>query len=160
MREFSLAERAQITAVLDPATDAAGRAGRYVRTREAHKMYFVVTILQGNAATVALTVNQATSNAGAGAKAVSAGIRFWACQDVATSDLMVRAADGASFTTSAALATKVVIVEVDPNLLDLAGGFVYVTVVTGASNAANLTSAVAVATPLRYAQAQPLSIRS
>jgi hypothetical protein len=159
MREVNLAEIAQITAVLDPATDAAGRTGRYVRTREAHKMTFVFNILQGNAATIALSCLQATSAAGAGAKACTTSHRWWACLDVATTDLLVRQADGLSFTTDAGVKTKVVICEVDPTGLDMAGGFLYVAPVTGASNAANLTSAIAAAFPLRFAQAQPPSIR-
>jgi hypothetical protein len=53
----------------------------------------------------------------------------------------VRQTDAANFTTDAGVKTKKVIFEIDPAKLDVAGGFDCIRIVTGASNAANITAA-------------------
>lgn len=133
---------------LAPAADAAGRTSSFFSLKNAHRAYAVVTLTQGNAATVALTITQATTVAGAGAKAIAGTHRIWAAQDVATLPVVAAVADAASFTTSAALANKMVVIEIDPQVnLDVAGGFDCIAITTGASNAANITSASLVIVP-------------
>jgi hypothetical protein len=153
---FTLPEEAKIVSILEPAADAAGRTGDYISLKGAHKVYLVAHINQGNAATVALTPKQASAVAGTGVKVITTS-RIWVCDDAATSDALVRQSDAANYTTSAGLTIKVVVFEVDPSSLDVAGGFDCLTLVTGASNAANITSAVAYLTPLRYPAATPPS---
>lgn len=156
---FTLPEEAKIHPALLPAADAAGRNGAWVSLKNAHKLYVVVALDQGNAATVALTLEQATAIAGTSAKAVTATVPIWANQDTGASDTLVRQVDAASFTTSAAVKGKVVIFELLPQkILDMANGFDCIRVVTGASNAANITSALYVATPLRYQGDPPPSM--
>jgi hypothetical protein len=58
--------------------------------------------------------------------------------------VLVKQTAAASFTTSAAVKRKIVIFEIDPAALDVANGFDCVRAVTGASNAANITSALIV----------------
>ena len=147
---FSLAQQAQIVSALAPAADAAGRTGAYVTLKNAHKAFIVVHIAQGNAATVGLTLLQATAVAGTGSKALSANQRIWAALDVGTTDALVRQADAASFTTDAALKNKLVLFEVDPASLDTANGYDCIAVVTGASNVANITAALYELMPLRF----------
>lgn len=127
---------------LTPATDAAGRTGTYVSLRGAAVAYVVFLIEQANAATIACSVSQASAVAGTGAKALSATMPIWANQDMAAAAALTRATDAANFTTSAALKKKVVVLRVDPSALDVANGYDCIAAVTGASNAANLTSAV------------------
>lgn len=150
MHPFTLPENTKIHGALKPAADAAGRAGRYVSLKNVHKMYVVVYIDQGNAATVALTITQAQDISGTGAKALAVTVPIWANQDVANGDTLARQTDAVSFTTSAAVAEKCVVFEVQENALDLANGFKTIRVNTGASNVANITSAVYVGAPLRY----------
>lgn len=152
----TIPEQVPVTMALVPATDAAGRTSSYFSVRNAAKCYFIVNIIQGNAATVGLTVVQATAAAGTGSKAIAGTHRIWATQDVATAATVMptRQTDASSFTTSATLANKVVVIEVDPATnLDVAGGFCYVAIVTGASNVANLTQASVQFVGPRYAQA-------
>lgn len=152
-------EEAKTHVALAPAADAAGRNGKWVSLKNAHKLYVVVSINQGNAATVALTLEQATAVAGTGGKAVTALVPIWANQDAAADDTLVRQADAASFTTDAALKEKLVVFEIIPQkALDLANGYDCLRVVTGASNVANITAALYVATPLRYAGDPPPSM--
>lgn len=151
---FSLPEHLKTVEALTPAADAAGRAGDYVSLKNVHKAWIVVHIDQGNAATIALTVHQATAVAGTGEKALANVVPIWANQDEAASDTLVRQTDAVSFTTSAAVKHKCVIFQVDPAHLDVAGGFDCLTVKTGASNAANITSA-RYYLETRYPQATP-----
>lgn len=147
---FTLAQQAKIVSALAPAADAAGRTGAYVTLKNAHKAYVLVHLTQGNAATVAVSLVQATAVAGTSSKALGAVQRIWANADVSTSDTLTRQTDAASFTTDAALKNKQILFEIDPATLDSANGFDCIAVVTGASNAANITSAQYLLTPLRY----------
>lgn len=134
-----MVEKYKIVEALTPATDAAGRTGDYVSLKNANKAWIVVNIKQGDANTVLLTVNQAVNVAGGSAKAIANTVPIWANQDCANSDTLTRATDAVNFTTSAATTQKMVVFQIDPASLDTANGFDCITVVTGASNSANLT---------------------
>jgi hypothetical protein len=140
---FTLPQNYKIVSALNPATDAAGRTGAYVSLKNAIKATLVVHVTQGNAATIALSLSQATAVAGTGAKAVSATFPIWSNLDTATSDTLTARTAAASYTTDAAVKTKIVVFDLDPaQILDLANSFDCVAPVTGASNAANITAAV------------------
>jgi len=152
---FTLPEEASIVEALAPAADAAGRSGAWVSLKNAYKAYVKAHIAQGNAATVELIIQQAQDVSGTGAKVITKNARIWACLATDTSDALVRQTDAVNFTTDAALKDKVVVIEIDPATLDIDGGFDCIRVQTGASNAANLTEAVYILTPLRYAGSPP-----
>lgn len=147
----TLPESTKIVQALAPAADAAGRTGTYVSLKNAGRCFVVASITQGNAATVALTIEQATAVAGTSSKAITNVVPIWADLDTATSDALVRATDAVSYTTDAGLKNKVVVFQIDPRSLDVANGFDCIVVKTGASNAANITSAMYVMTDLGYA---------
>ena len=155
---FSFPQNAKLVEVLAPAADAAGRTGTAFSLKNAHKAYLIAHITQGNAATVLLTPQQCTTVAGAGAKAIPA-TRVWANLDTSLGDALAQAADAANYTTDAAVKNKVVIFEVDPAQLDVAGGFDCLRLNTGASNAANITQVMGLLMPLRYGDATPPSAR-
>lgn len=151
MSQFTLPEQAKIIGGAKPAADAAGRSARYVSTKNAHKVYAILYVDQGNAATIALSITQATDVSGTGAKAITKNVRIWANADVvANGDAMTRQTDATSFTTDAGVKEKIVVIEIDPASLDLAGGFDCIKIATGASNAANITAILYFGTPLRY----------
>jgi hypothetical protein len=156
-RQFSLCEILPPVELLPPAADAAGRTGQYVFTGLSDKLFIVCHINQGNAATVALTPLQATSPGGAGSKAITA-TNIWYCQNESSSDQYVKQTAAANFTTDVALHSKIVVFEISPqDCMDMVNGFNFITIQTGASNAANITEAMAL--PLhRYQQATPPSI--
>jgi hypothetical protein len=151
--KFTLPEEAKIVACMAPATDAAGRTGTWVTLKNAMKAYIVWHIAQGNAATILLTINQATKVAGTGSKVITGNARWWFCANSASTDLLVRQADGVNFTTDAGVFNKIVVAEVDPDSLDIANAFCCVTGITGASNVANLTQAAFFLAPDRYPSA-------
>ena len=154
---FTLPEQAKLVEALTPAADAAGRTSDWVSLKNAHKAYVVVSMDQGNAATVLLSLLQAQAVAGTGVKA-GPDVPIWANLDCAASDALVReATDADTYTTDAGVKHKMVVFEVDPAKLDVAGGFDCIAVSTGASNAANITAALFVLTPLRYAASTPPS---
>jgi hypothetical protein len=128
---------------LAPAADAAGRNGTAVSVKQAIRLYVVYYIDQGNAATIALAPEQCSAVAGTGNKAIPVS-QIFANQDMVASSVLVKQTAAASFTTSAAVKRKLVIFEIDPAALDVANGFDCVRAVTGASNAANITSALIV----------------
>jgi hypothetical protein len=148
---FSLAEFMQQVTLLEPATDAAGRtSAKAVSLKNAHKVFLVYLINQGNAATVLLTPQQASTVTKTGAKALANNVKIYANLDEATSSILVRQTDGVSFTTDAATKIKRVIFEIDPSGMDVAGGFDCLLAVTGASNVANVTAAEVYVAPARY----------
>ena len=154
MAIVTLPEKYKVVAALNPATDAAGRTGAYVSLKNVNMAFIVVHITQGNAATIALSINQATAVAGTGAKAITTVVPIWSNLDVSVNDTLVRRTDAVSYTTDAGVKNKVVIFQVDPAGLDVANGFDCIAVVTGASNVANITQAVYLLDE-RYKQATP-----
>lgn len=147
-KAFSLPQQAQIVGVLNPAADAAGRTGIWFSLKNAAKVFIVVHITQGNAATILLSLLQASAVAGTGSKAITG--KIYTALDTATTDVLVAQPDATTFTTDAALKNKIVVFEVDPANLDVANLFNTLTLSTGASNVANITEAVAYVIPARY----------
>lgn len=150
----SLALQQPPVEILNPAADAAGRTGKWIHAHMAAKYAVVVHITQGNAATILLSLLQATDNAGTSSKA-GPTCQIWADADTATSDALVAQTAGSTFTTDAGVKNKIVIFEVDASQFDLANNFNHFTISTGASNAANITQAEVIPLGLRYAQASP-----
>jgi hypothetical protein len=146
--------------VMAPAADAAGRNSDAVSLKNFSLAIVEASINQGNAATIALTLQQCTAVDGTGAKALTVNVPIFASQDVggASGDVLTRQTDAVAFTTSAALTRKTIRFVIDPATLDLAGGFDCLRVTTGASNAANITSARVILTPT-YAQTPQTSAR-
>jgi hypothetical protein len=151
-------EDVRVVELLEPAADGAGRTSAiYPSLKNAHRAWIVVHLDQGNAATVALTPKQATAVDGTASKVLANAVPIWAGEDLAASDALTRQTDATSFTTSAAVKHKMVVFQIDPAKLDVAGGFDCVGLTTGASNAANITSAVLIAEG-RYGSAAPPSM--
>ena len=142
MRQFSLTFQLAPDGLLPPAADAAGRIGTYKPLTGATRVYVVYHLNQGNAATITLSPLQAKDVSGTGAKAISTA-KIYANENVALgSSNFVQASDGASYTTGAAIAEKIVVFELDPSdAFDLLNNYATIAAQTGASNAANITSA-------------------
>jgi hypothetical protein len=154
-------EKVHVVDVLTPAADAAGRSSDAISLKNTSGTVIVeASINQGNAATVAVTLQQCTAVDGTGAKALTVNVPIFVSQDVggASGDVLTRQTDGVAFTTSAALTRKTIRFVVDPATLDLAGGFDCLRFTTGASNAANITSGRIIVAPT-YPQTPQSSVR-
>ena len=128
--------------ILAPATDAAGRTGSYISLKNARRCTFVFHVTQGNAATILISLLQATAVAGTGSKVFTATVPVWSNLDEAATDTLVRRTDAVNYTTDAGVKHKCVIFQIDAGLhMDTANAFDCLTISTGASNAANLTEA-------------------
>lgn len=140
-RQFSLPAQLPVIELLAPATDAAGRTSSYRSLRNALKAWIEVHMTQGNAATVALTPMQASAVAGTGGKVITA-VPIWSNLDTSVNDTLTSRTAAANYTTDAAVKNKIVIFEITPeSCMDIANGFDCIAITTGASNAANITSA-------------------
>jgi hypothetical protein len=164
-RQFRLWENAEVVSLLTPSADAAGRTSKYISLKNGVKAFIVCYLNQGNAATVALTPLQATDNLGTNSKAITATpIATNLDTDTVPADQFTMQPAAANFTTDAGLKSKIVIFEIQPEeCMDVnntalglnQGAFNHIAIQTGASNAGNITSALLVVTPLRYAQQNP-----
>jgi hypothetical protein len=152
-QSFTLAEDMINVQLLAPAADAAGRTSSYFSLKYFQKAFIVVSITQGNAATILLSPLQASAVAGTGSKAVPV-LPIWSNLDTTVAGITARTA-AATYTTDAAVKNKVVIFQIDPAVLDQANGFDCIAVSTGASNAANITSAMLIGTPRYPGPTQP-----
>lgn len=157
-RQFSVPYQIPPILLLPAAADAAGRTSVYKSLRHGLKSWILVEVNQGNAATVLLSILQATDTTGAGSKALTANCPIWLNADTTASDAYVaQAAAAGTFTTSATLKQKLVLFEIVPEqCMDIVNGFRAIGVSTGASNAANITRAELLPL-LAYQQATPPS---
>ncbi len=135
---INLPETLKVVRGIEPKTDAAGTTGDYISCKNAHRVWIVGHITQGNAATITIGITEAATVAGGSAAAVTAVVPIWANLDCAASDTIVRRTDAATYTTDAGIKHKIVIMEWDP--AKHTSGLDCITVTTGASNAANLVS--------------------
>lgn len=147
---------AMLENLLAPATDAAGRTGTYKSLKHALRASIVFKVNQGNSATILVTPLQASAVAGTGSKALSADVPIFV-KDSDAAGVWTRVADGKNYTTSAGTTIKYVRFDIDPAKLDVANSFDCITVSTGASNVANITSADLVIGPVRYAEDLPVA---
>jgi hypothetical protein len=154
---ISIPESVTMVELLPPAADAAGRtSAKYPSLKHAKKAWIVAFINQGNAATVQLDPKQATKVDGTGTKALTGNVPIWVNQDLAAATAFARQANAKTFTPDAAVKHKMVIFEIDPTqALDVAGGFDCIGLTTGASNAANITSAFLAIDPKFKGDDQP-----
>lgn len=139
-----------------PAADAGGRSAAYISMKGYAKIYAVAYINQANAATILLSILQATAVAGTGAKALATNVPIWANQDAAAQTVFTKATDAVTFTTSAALKDKIVVFAIPGSALDASNSFDCLKMTTGASNAANITSVFYFGVPA-YASASPVN---
>ena len=140
-RQMSMAAQFPPIMLLPNAADAGGRTGLYRSLKNGLKAWVVVSINQGNAATVLLSLLQASAVAGTGTKPCTADA-IYVNLDTSVNDAMTKVTGAATYTTDAGVHDKIVIFEIMPDMcLDVANGFNSITVSTGASNAANITSA-------------------
>lgn len=132
--------------LLAPAADAGGRTGTvYADLGNCQKAWLVVYINQGAANTVQLDPVQGNTAAGGGSKALTNAVPIATILDMAAGVAWTRQTAAKNYTTDAGVKVKAIVFEIDPaNALDVAGGFRYINVTTGASAAANITSAILV----------------
>lgn len=152
--DFQLPENCKVVEALAPATDAAGRTGDYVSLKNAKRAWLLFHVTQGNAATVDLSLSEATAVLPTAAQACPGNVDIWSNLDCAATDTLVRRTAHPHYTTDAGVKHKIIIFEIRPETLS--AGFDCVAAVTGASDVANLTAATWIIEEA-YPQATPPS---
>ena len=147
---MNLSEKTHPVLAIAPTANGSALAGDYISMSKAGHVTVAVTITQGHATPPALTLYQATAVAGTGAKVLAKDISIKFVADAAASDIMVDQADDVDFTPDAALKNKIVLFEVPAEALDMDNDFTCLQVRVGASNAANIVSAVYWCSEERY----------
>lgn len=150
---MNIIENTHIVEALHPQVNTGALVGDYVSMKGVEHITVLVHLLQGHATPPAITLEQATAVAGTGTKALAVDVPIFLVADCAASDVWVRQTDGVAFTTSAALKHKLVAFEVPAEALDVAGGFDCLCVKIAASDAANVVSALYIASRQRYGNA-------
>lgn len=145
----SIAEETHIVSGIEPKANDVELTGDYLNLSNCAHVAVVCHIVQGFATPVALTLEQAKDVSGTDSKPLTEVVPVRVVEDAVASDLHSDPGDAVEFTTDAALGTKIVIFEIDPATLDVNNGFGCLCVKAGASNAANLVSAMYVAAGLR-----------
>lgn len=153
----NLAQELSIVQSLAPATDAAGRTGKYVSLKNAVGAWILVQIGQGDANTVLLSPKQAEAVAGTNVKVLANAVPIWVNSDTANTANFTRATDAVNYTTTAAVTPKAVLFQIPPDLLDGVNGFDCLTIVTGASNVGNITAST-ILVDNKYKGEPPVSV--
>lgn len=147
---MNLTENTHVVSAFKPQAGGSAIAGDYICLKNCNHVTVLVHINQANAATVALTIEQATAVAGTSSKAITEAVPIYLVADAVTSDSWVKQTDAVSFTTSTATKEKLVAFEIDVATLDLANGFDCLCVKAGASDATNIISATYILSGERY----------
>jgi len=113
--------------------------GNYISLKNILKVLVVVQIAQAAVNTVAITIEQSTAVAGTGHTAITQVVPIWSNLDTAASDVLVARTAAVSYTTDAGQKNKIIIFEIDASKLDAT--YDCINVLTGASDATNITSA-------------------
>ena len=153
---YHLVQDAKIVEALTPQAGGA-ITGDYVSLKNYARAFVVVHIAQANVALVAITIEQASVVAGTDSKVITKAVPIWANLDCAASDALVARTAAVGYTTDNGQKHKVVVFEVDPCSLDVAGGFDCITVKTAASDVTNITSALYLLVKGRDTGATPAS---
>jgi hypothetical protein len=148
---FSLPQNCKIVTAIAPSAGAAV-TGDYISLKNAHKCWVVILSSGGNATAATFGINEATAVAPTAAGASAALFPNWINNSTAVADALTKNADAATVTTDGLATPKLIVIEVDPALLT--AGYDCIAVTEGASNAANITSAIYVIAE-RYQQATP-----
>lgn len=155
---MNLIENLKVVEAIAPQTAGSAIAGDYISMESANHVTVIVHLTQANAATTAITIEQAKDVSGTSSKALATEVPLFLVADCATSDSWVAQTPAVSYTTSDTLKHKLVAFEIDAEDLDVINGFKTLVVKCGASNAANIVSAKYICGKLRYGAGKSLIV--
>lgn len=153
---FTLAENFKIVdATAGPVTTNGGVTADYVSLKNVHRAWIVLQFTQAVGHATGIDPTQSTAVAGTGVKATTALHRIWANEATATSDTLVQQTSAITYNVTNDIKKKIVIIEVDPEDFDVAGGFdVLGFTIDDSSQATNFVSGIYVLA-MRYTAATP-----
>ena len=122
---------------LAPTAGGSDAVGDYITTKYAHRLWVVFETVQGAANTATLSIMKATAVAPTGAVAMTEPAKIYSALNCATSDVLVKRVDAASYVLDAGTADKLVVFEIDLRAL---GAYTAIAAKVSASAAGNITS--------------------
>jgi len=148
----TLVERHKLVTAIPITTTNGALTGDYVKCSQGTRILVVVNLNQAATHQTAITIEQATTAAAAGTKAIAKVVPIWQNDDTDTTDTLVReTTDAVSLTVGAGATPKQVVFQIDPSLLDVANDFDWITVKTAASSeATNFASAIYIVQDVKY----------
>jgi len=129
----------KIVQLVNPKTTNGGVTSDVVSLKNAIKATIFIDVTQAVGHATAFSLKQATDVA-AGTNAAGPTSKIWANEDVATSDTLVAQTAAASYTVTADVKNKQIVIEVDPASLTDGYDCIYITA-ADSSQATNLMSA-------------------
>lgn len=149
---FTLPEECKIVSLTSPITTNAEVTSDAVSLKNAHKAWIVVNLKQAATHATLLTLMQATDVAVGTNAVLATAVPIWYNDDT-TTDALTRATDAINYTTSASVADKMYVFEIDPATLTAGYDVVYL-ISAASSEATNIISTV-VYLQSRYPGDQP-----
>lgn len=129
-------DKSVVTGAVPVTTNAAVTAD-YLNMANALRAIVIITLKQAVGHATPITIRQATDATGTGAKDLEKAVPIWANEDVAVSDLLEQQDDGVSHAVADDAKNKKVVIQIDPEDLDVNGGFGHISVLVGASSQAS-----------------------
>jgi len=148
-----------VDATAGPVTTNGGVTSDYVSLKNAHKAWILLQFTQAVGHATVVTLKEAYNVAAGGAKAVVSDHKIWVNEDTAAGDTLVRATNGKTVTLTNDIKKKMVLVEIDPDALDINAATPFDCInftVSDSSQAGNFVSGVFILLE-RYKQATPPS---
>jgi hypothetical protein len=150
---FSMPQNLKLISGTTPVTTNAAVTGDYISMKNFHRVFVVFKLTQAVGHATTCGINRATAVAPTGATAMTETVPIWLNEDCATSDTLVRQTDAASQAVAADVLNKIVVMQIDPEVL--AAGFDCIAgTTTASSQATNFVDITYYGVP-RYAQATP-----
>ncbi len=112
-----------VDASAGPVTTNGGVTCDYVSLKNVHRAWIVASFTQAVGHATGIDPTQATAVAGTAVKAITNVCRIWANEATATTDTLVEATAAITYNVTNDIKKKQVIIEVDPETLDVDGGF-------------------------------------
>ena len=135
----------QIVSLQAAVTTHSANTSDYINCAKAEMIYFACQLQNAGANATALSIYQATSSAGAGAKVIANAVAIFYNEDTEASSDLTQATAAVSYTVDADVKDKLVIFQLDPAALDLDNDFAFAAIhSTASSTATNFISVVAV----------------
>ena len=123
MFNMSPEEIVPVALTVGPVTTNGGVTTDYISLKNVHSAVAVFHFKQAVAHTTGIDPVQATNVAAGGVKAITNVIPIWANEDVAASSVLVRKTDAITYNLANDIKGKIVVMQIDPAGLDVAGGF-------------------------------------
>lgn len=154
---ISLPMQFKLVQLQNPVTTNSAVTTDVISTKNGLRTWIVVNLTQAAAHATSISLKQATSVAGTTNKA-GPTVAIWANEDTAATDTLVKQTSAASYTVAADVKNKMVVFEIDPVALDVAGGYDCLYLLFGASSQSTNFVDVTAVIDTKYKQATPPSV--